>query len=311
MSSPLCFELSDSMSGSVTNDMERGETHEVTRRYLIGQCDGFTDVVHQVGRYAPSYVLADAAGIFWVRQNLRVQGIGNRYFDCTATYSTLLPKLGDNDPPDEPQPGSIAWDTTGNTERIYQAIQETAYPAGAPLYDGAINVSGNGVEGLDVPKPGMRYSETWILPASLALSYAFVKAVYTLTGTVNASQFRAFSAGEALFMGARCQWQGDKPFAPVTFDFEARPNKDVYFTGGLTVPKKGWEYIWIKYQDEVSANTLVKRPQYVYKDKVFEEKSWFAEGLVIADPSKTVGRPPGPTSGIPPQQAVAAFLARS
>lgn len=301
MSVEVCYELQDSMSGSVTNEMEMGETREVKRRYLIGRCQGFNDCVTQISQYAPPYVVSDGAGIFWVRKKLDIAGIGNRYFDCTATYNTLVPKFdsggsegggGGGGGGENPQPGSIAWDTTGNTERIYQALEETAYPQGtAPSMEGAINVSGNSVEGIDVVRPSMRYSETWILPASVALSDGFVGAVHRLTGTVNNAKFRVFEAGESLFMGGRCQWQGDQPYAPVTFEFECRPNEDWYAHGiGFTVPKEGWEYVWIKYDDVVSGSTLIRRPKYVYKNKVFNKKNWFNEGLLIADPAGKVGK---------------------
>jgi hypothetical protein len=320
MSVEVCYELQDSMSGSVTNEMESGETLEVKRRYLIGRCFGFNDCVTQISLYAPPYVLSDGAGIFWVRKRLDVAGVGNRYFDCTATYQTLVPKFDNNDSGgggggggggiEKPQPGGIAWDTTGHTERIYQALEETKYPEDpeTPTMEGAINVSGNAVEGIDVVRPSMRYSETWILPASIALSDAFVGAVHKLTGTVNNAKFRVFEPGESLFMGGRCQWQGDQPYAPVTFEFECRPNQmapnaEWYTPGiGYTIPKEGWEYIWIKYEDAVSGSTLIRRPKYVYKNKVFEKKNWFAEGLLIADPAKKVGRA---RAGVQGQQAPA------
>jgi hypothetical protein len=299
MTVEVCYELQDSLSGSVTNEMESGEAREVKRRYFIGRCLGFNDVVSQISPYAPPYVVSDGAGIFWVRKRLDVTGVGNRYFDVTATYNTLVPKSESGDGNqggggggDAPQPGSISWDTTGHTERIYQAREQTKYPdhASTPDMEGAINVSGNSVEGIDVVRPSMRYSETWMLPASVALADSFVGAVHKLTGTVNDAKFRVFEAGEALFMGARCQWQGDQPYAPVTFDFECRPNGKYYAKGVEEFDKLGWEYVWVRYEEVVSGSTLVRRPKYAYKCELFEKKDWFDEGLVIADPELKVAK---------------------
>jgi hypothetical protein len=295
-----CYELSDSLSGSVNNEGEKGEVREVNRRFVIGRCEeGFNQVVLEMEDYAPRYVIADGAGIYWVRKRLQVNGIGNAYFDTTATYETLQPKPPQqNQQQNDFQPGSLAWDTTGHTEHITQSLKpETRIPAGETDFQGAINVSGDSVQGIDVVRPSLRYSETWILPAQVAVSCGFVGAVYRLTGTVNLNQFRCFAPGEALFMGARAQWQGDQPYVSATFDWEARPNGNVNLpympgVGELQMEKKGWEYVWVRYQPEADGGQLIRKPIAIYKDVVYEEKSWADLGM-IAQP---IGGPrPGAT----------------
>ena len=282
----VCYEMSDSMSGSVTNDLEQGETREVKRRYVIGQCEGFNDAVTQIEAYAPQYVESDGAGIFWRRTRLDVVGIGNKWFDCTATYSTLVFKDdgggdggggGGGGGGVEFQPGSIAWDTTGHTEHITQGRSaEQRLPANAADFKSAINVNGDGVDGIDVVKPAMRYSETWLLPASTAIDEDYVIAVFGLTGTVNLNTFRAFGPGSALFLGARAQWQGDLPYVAVTYEFEARANEPQYAVQGIagTMNKKGWEHVWIAYEGEGNNGKLVRNPVAVYKNKIYPEMDW-------------------------------------
>ena len=296
-----CYELSDSLSGSVNNDGEKGEVREVNRRYVIGRCeDGFNQVVLEMEDYAPRYVQADGAGIYWVRKRLQVNGIGNAYFDCTATYETLQPKPPEpNEQQNDFKPGSIAWDTTGNTEHITQSIDDSdvSIPEEAPDFSGAINVSGESVSGLDVVRPSLRYSETWILPAQVAVSCGFVGAVYRLTGTVNKNQFRCFAPGECLFMGARAQWQGDQPYVSATFDWEARPNNPEYYVKGLgMLDKKGWEYVWIRYEAETSSGSLVRQPVAAYKNRVYHEKSWADLGMI----AQSIGGPRAGAAGTPP-----------
>jgi hypothetical protein len=287
----VCYEMSDSMSGSITHDFEQGETREVKRRYVIGQCVGFNDAVTQIAAYAPPYVDGDGAGIFWRRARLDVVGIGNRWFDCTATYSTLMFRDdahgggsgggGGGGGSGSFQPGSIAWDTTGNTEHITQGlVAEERMPANAADFKGAINVNGDGVDGIDVVRPAMRYSETWILPVSVAVGDEYVRAVFGLTGTVNQSNFRAFGPENVLFLGARAQWQGDLPYVAVTYDFEARKgygdDTPQYTVPGIAgaMDKKGWEHIWIAYEPEANNQKLVRKPIAFYKNKVYEVADW-------------------------------------
>jgi hypothetical protein len=298
MSDVVVYEMIDSMSGSVSNEFQTGEQRTVRRRYVIGQTEGFNDTVQQMEQYVPQYV-SDGGGFFWVRRTLDVAGIGNKYFDCTATYETLLPKSQDPGGGDDPTPGSLAWDTSGNTERIYQALSEEKYGEG-PDFEEAINVNGMRVEGLDKVVAGMRYSETWIFPAEVAFNCNYLNDVFRLTGTTNKSQFRCFDPGAALFMGARCQWQGDQPFCSITFEFECRPNTELYYVKGLPqFPKKGWEYVWIRYQDDIDDDTLIRRPIAAYKNKIYEEEEWDALEIFVGE----VGLPPpDPVLPVPPRQ---------
>jgi hypothetical protein len=301
-----CYESHDSMSGSVTNESESGEVQAVTRHYVVGRIPNFDTVVEWVTEsYAPRYV--PARGGYWVRRRLNVKGIGNLYWDIAADYETLVPKDdgGDENSGGNVVPGSIAWDTTGRTERIYQALQETVYPNGEPGFDCAINVSGSSVEGIDVPKPGMRYSETWIFPASIAMTDAYVESVFRTTGTCNAEPFRFFKPGEGLFMGGRCQWQGDQPYATISFEWEGRPNVPDYYVSpgfGQTFPKEGWEYVWCRYSEQVDSSTLVRRPRSAHKNRLFEKASW--SGLLITG----VDAPGRPVTPNQPQPGVGAAV---
>lgn len=292
-----CYELMDSMSGSVSNESEGGEVREVKRRYVIGRCTaGFNQVVNEISAYAPEYVESDGAGLYWVRKRLEVAGIGNAYFDCTATYQTLQPKKPEN--PENPEnqdedftPGTIAWDTTGNTEHITQGIDdEDRYGTDVDFFS-ALNVSGDSVQGLDVVRPSLKYSETWIVPAQVAVSCGFVGAVYRLTGTVNKNVFRCFQPGEALFLGGRGQWTGDQPYVAVTFDWEARPNvTDFYVKGVAMFAKEGWEHVSIHYAPETSGGSLIRMPIAAYKNRVYKKESWSSLGMI----ANTIG---GPRSG--------------
>lgn len=288
MSNIRVYELLDSMSGSVTTEQGQSEVKEVRRRYVIGQCESFDDCVEQIAPFAPRY--AESAEGYWIRSSLSINGIGNKYFDITATYKTLVPGSGGGQNEEnngggggrELIPGSVSWDSSGHTEHITQAYSQERVPENAPDFEGAINVSGDSVQGMDVSRPAMRYSETWIMPVRIAMGCTFINAVYTLTGTINKYQFRCFGAGECLFVGARGQWQEDQPYVTVTFEFEARANSPEYYPwegAGFKFAKKGWEHVWLLYEDAVDADTIIKRPVAAYKSVVFKEREW--DGLLI------------------------------
>lgn len=300
MSNHSVYELMDSMSGSITNESEGGEVCEVNRRFLIGRCPGgFDEAVTAIEPYAPQY--ANSSGSYWLRKRLEIQGVGNAYFDCTATYQTLQPKEKENDNNNNSSftPGTIAWDTTGHTEHITQSLSTRKAPDNAPDYNNAIGVSGESVNGVDVVRPSLRYSETWIMPVAIATSCDFIGNVYRLTGTVNMNKFRCFDMGEALFMGARGQWSGDQPYVAVTFDFQCRTKSNIWLpdfygsgaeyspggdapggVGGLVV-KNPWDYVWFVYQSDVQAGSLVKKPTAVYAETVYDYRDW--SGLQITD----------------------------
>ena len=278
------FELRDSESGSVDNEnFESGEVWNVTKKYIIGQCpDGLVEVTDAIAGYLPRYRQSPVG--YWRRKGIAIKGIGKQCFECTGEYTTLVP-VGSatgggggaqNDSNYQFLPGSIAWDTTGSTEHISSALGERVVGGDTDNFEGAINVQGTSVQGIDKVVPAMKYSETWIMPAQLGLSVDFVKAVYTLTGTVNASQFRAFSPGEALFLGARAQWSGDQPYTTVTFDFNARANNPAFYVKGLPqTTKEGWEFPWVVYAPFSSASgLLVQKPRSLVIDTIYEKKDW-------------------------------------
>jgi hypothetical protein len=287
------YELRDSESGSIDqSSLEAAEVWSITKRYVVGQCPGgFYEARTAIADYAPRYV-RNPFGRYWRRKKLGLKGLGKSVFEVTAEYETLQP-ITDEDQGDEPEssftPGSIAWDTTGGTEHRTQAKSERVIPAGTD-FQGAINVSGTSVQGIDVVVPTMRYTETWIMPLAIGLSTEYVADVFSTTGKLNKSKFRAFAPGEALFMGARGQWSGDQPYVPITFEFQCRPNNDNYqLSGGLpATTKKGWEYVWIKYNSGVNNNSLIQTPQCYIFDTLYDEAEFSLLKITGRDPGRRV-----------------------
>ena len=111
----------------------------------------------------------------------------------------------DDDDAQEPQDtGSLtlAFDTTGGTVPVTNSRHPTAKyaPPGLQAADfkGAINVTDNGVEGVDIVIPQLRFTIDYMWPwnGQLADFVAYVKQLYGLTGKTNDTKFYGFAAGE-------------------------------------------------------------------------------------------------------------------
>jgi hypothetical protein len=309
------YELRDSESGSIDNEnLESGEVWNVTKKYLIGQCPGgMGEVKDAIANYLPRY-WASPVG-YWRRKGIAIKGVGKQIFECTGEYTTLVPAMdgggGEGQQPEDTRqfvPGSIAWDTTGATEHITSALGERVIGSSSEeSFEGAINVQGTSVQGIDKVVPSMKYTETWIMPVQVGLSTEYAKAVYSLTGTVNASQFRAFAPGEALFMGGRAQWSGDQPYTTVTFEWQARANDPAFYVKGLPeTPKEGWEYPWVVYDSYSSASgILVQKPRCLVIDQIYKKKEWTGLGVSTSPGAKRKG---ATATSAATSAAVAAFF---
>lgn len=290
------YELKDSQSGSIANDSEGSQVVSVQLHFIAGQLDGFNAVWEYMNDYCPPYIQDEYTALWYVRQTMDIQGVGNRYWDVTAKYQTMVGKE-DEFPSEEGNfvPGSLAWDTTGGTEHITTALSERR-TAGATNYGGAINVTDNGPQGCERVVPSLTYTETWMMDAETATDATFVGNVFRLTGTVNADPFRMFAPGEALFIGARAQWQGDQPYVAVTFEFQCRPNRTVYewFENLGPLFKKGWEFMWIRYTPTLPPGAgpqIIPTPEALYIDRIYEEQGWANLRITGLDPPSAKRKP--------------------
>jgi len=178
----------------------------------------------------------------------------------------------------EPETGesSYSFDTTGGTQHITQSVSTRGKyaPSGKtpPDFKGAIGVTHNSVEGVDITIPVFSFTETHYLPDSVVTD-TYKGRLFRLTGKTNNSNFRGCAPGECLFLGASGSRRGEDDWE-VTFRFAASPNKTNIQIGDITVAeKKGWDYLWVRYADEADTDAceLVKRPSAAYVEQVYEE----------------------------------------
>ena len=211
----------------------------------------------------------------WV-DTLADGGSGDGRWSATVRYGVKAPPaVGDS---------QFSFDTGGGTQHVTQsrgAISKTA-PAGlvAPDFKGAIGVTHDNVEGVDIVVPVYHFAEThW--KADAEVTGAYKAALFALTGKVNAGGFRGFAQGEVLFMGAGGSKRGVDDWE-ITFRFAASPNRTNIVVGDITVPeKKGWEYLWVRYEDteDAAAKRIVKRPVAAYVEKLYDDGGFAGLGI--------------------------------
>jgi len=167
----------------------------------------------------------------------------------------------------------FSFDTGGGTQHITQSIATiSSYSADAtqPDFHGAINVTHDNVEGVDITVPVYNFSETHYLAAATVTS-GYKGTLFGLTGKVNNASFRGLAAGECLFLGASGSQRGNGEDWEITFRFAGSPNRTGIDVGPISgIAKKGWEYMWVRYKDAVDDTYLIQIPSHVYVEKVYD-----------------------------------------
>jgi hypothetical protein len=197
-------------------------------------------------------------------------------------------------PPQEVGESSFSFDTAGGTQHITQAIStiHRYAPPGktAPDFKGAIGVTHDNVEGVDITVPVFNFSVSRRI-AIAQWSASYVGTLYSLTGKVNSGGFSVtingntynFAAGECLFLGASGDESSASEFVEVNYRFAASPNRTGITVGDMTgISKKGWEYLWVRYADseDAAAKAIVKKPVAAYVEKVYEDGNFGLLGSI-------------------------------
>jgi len=189
-----------------------------------------------------------------------------------------------------PEIGDFKWefDTTGGSSKITQAKANVANYAAAgtaPDFKGAIGVTDDGVDGVDIVTPAFKWNETHQLDAS-AVDFSFALTLESLTGKTNDASFRGFSANRVLFLGARGSQSSKTPgIVEITFSFAAGHDLTNENVGGITVSaKKAWDYLWVRYSkvNDGTANRLTRRPTSAHVDRVYDSGDFSQLGIGTA-----------------------------
>ncbi len=193
---------------------------------------------------------------------------------------------------------AFSFDTTGGTQHVTQSIQTVGRyaPPGktAPDFKGAVGVTADSVEGVDVVTPAFNFTLRVKLPIE-SWNPTYVTNMRALTGKVNSTGFYVrihgatytFPAGELLFLGGSGDESTASEFIELTLRFAANPNRTGITIGDISgIDKKGHEYLWVRYEDaeDASAKMIVKRPAAVCVEKVYDEGDFGLLGITIPPP---------------------------
>ena len=312
---PQTIELFDSQSGGTTTSSDGSISREVELKWLVSQMKGYYEAEQKGLSLAPLFYSGHR------RTRLDARGLGHGWYEITAAYGDGSINVNSLDNPqgngfhDVPQHQSVAFDTTGATEHITQSWSDSLDPNSArvvygsqldpqtdnnglafqpPDFKGALNVSGDSVQGVDITVPAFNWTETWLMPAGALFykppnvkgkdndgnvvateQYSYVEYLYQLTGCVNKTPFRTFTGGEVLFLGARCEFNRGMTMASITLSFSARKERTKFAVGDVVVArKKGWGFLWIVYESSADTSRVIKKPKYVYVEQVYQEKDF-------------------------------------
>lgn len=274
-------------------------SRDVSMRWLVHSIENYAAAETKAAELAPLYYDGH------VRTSLVPRPVGNGWYEIEATYGNA----GIEAYPDEfgiegpggvkMIPAGLSVDTSTKTEHITTAWVDndgdkpicTGYSttAGDPAPDseGAINVSGGRVGGIDVAVPSFSWTETWLVPAwylvngsepgatsttaagDPGLNTPYGIKLHDMGRTVNKENFRSFFAGEVLFLGAKFDTNRSSTLVPVSYSFTATANRTNFKIGQVIVAKKdGQDYMWVQYGDASASGSAVKRARYVYVDQV-------------------------------------------
>jgi hypothetical protein len=242
-----------------------GNRTSIKVRYVVTEAGDDDEAVRQavIDAAEPSH-----AGLPLDLDSVEVDPVDDTTWFAEATYK--LPEASSKQDGEGGEGPDFNFDTTGQTMHITQSLATVGMYGQFPLdYEKAIGVTDKAVEGVDITVPTFKWTERhYFSPASMTPQ--FMGQIFHLTGCVNAAPFRFCLAGEALFLGATGTER--KGLCEVTFNFAGSPNKTDFKVGSIDVAsKKGWEYMWVRYEDTEGEKDIIKKPSSVYVEKVYED----------------------------------------
>ena len=226
------------------------------------------EILTDVASESPSSVTVD--GITCYRQSRKIEQVANDIYDVSVEYA---PPSASNPEVGQDPLTAYSFETGGEIVHITQARGHVAkFPATAPAFAGAIGVTKDSIEGVDIIVPHYNWSETHYLADSTTVDAAYKAVVAALTGKTNTKIFRGFAIGEVLFLGA----SGSKASADVwaiTYNFAASKAMPATTVAGIpNVVKGGWEYMWVSYitTNDATAKKPIVTATGVHIERVYD-----------------------------------------
>jgi hypothetical protein len=254
---------------------------EAELRFLVNGSEDDQAVTDHVLANAPA-TWADMPS-----QETSIEPLGGGAWDVIVRYApSTQQNQAEPIPPPEIGDSEFSFDTTGGTQHVTQAKETVAaYPhpdiGVCSDWQGAIGVTENGVEGVDIVVPQMAYEETHQI-AAYDVEAWLVGVIFGLTGKVNDAPFKGFAAGELLFLGAQGRKRKSEGFWTVTFRFAGSRNATGLAVGAITgIDKEGWHYLDVQYEtvDDADAGMLARKPVAARVHRVYDTGDFSSLGI--------------------------------
>lgn len=237
-----------------------------------GEQDDYTVHAYAIAN-TPTYVVRPTGTLY--RNGISVRPNGFQQYIVEVSYG----KLDKNSLPSNSY--TFNFDTTGGTTNVkcgksHIASYNSGGTVSSPDHKGAIGVRSDGtVDGVDIIIPKLRINLSFKF-ASGSVTAAYMKSLAAITGCTNSKRYLGFDAGELLFLGATGS-NGSNMEMEVTYSFEASGNVTGLSSGGITgIAKKGHEYLWHEFDDQVDTGKPVTRAKYVHIEQVYDSADFEA-----------------------------------
>lgn len=258
--------------GSRSGTVEPGQSR-VELEYIVMGTNDDAEVHTLVQATHPSTYLGLAA------QGYRLQHLGAGHWEVSVRFGTRESRsVGTS---------SFSFDIGGQSVNIKQskstasASKAAGVDGAVPDYKKSINVSRDGVEGVDIQVPVFEFAETHYLADEIVTSI-YKRMLLRLTSTTNLMPFRGFEAGEVLFQGARGSQRGSDGVWEISFNFAASLNQTgLSIAGSLPFDKQGWHYLWVQYKDAQTGFNLMPQPKYIFVERIYEESDFSELGIGV------------------------------
>ena len=265
--------------GSGSNDASTATVH-----YIVSGTDSENDACTACYNAAP----ATYSGI-----PKRAVSVSERLTDTSWKIDIRYGAESATDDDGDEDEATVNFDCGSGSMHVTTAISQTCvYSADGKRDSNAvasvIPIGWNGkygaeseVAGVDVSTGDLRETYTKVLNRSTITGGTWKRKIAGLRGKVNASTFKGWHAGEAMFLGASysAPLKGSQKVA-VSFHFSIRLNEDDATIGGVNIGScKGHEYLWAITSDKVSSGERVPEVKKIYKSKVCNTANFSDLGL--------------------------------
>jgi len=290
------LEEDSSRSATIVRKGKRGQSR-VEIIYLAFGTNDDTEVHEFANVYFTENSLYQVGDYKFLIDSYNLEYLGDEAYRVRATYTQ---GGQENELQVDPLKRARSFETTGGTARITQAFSETRYSRSGettPDMNSAIGFDGERVQGVDIVIPSLQWTESYDVP-DLYVTSDYIRLLSGLTGTTNNAAFRGFFAGEVLFVGCTGNqaWDSERGNGPwnLSYKFVAQQNaQNLAETGGgdtrleigaiTQIEKKGHEYLWVRYQDETSGDSVIKVPVGVYVNQVYRSSDFSLLGIGVGD----------------------------